>query len=88
MANATLSPEVTDILSRAVITDNLLVLPPGQLERKLEHRCLVYLAKEQDEILPDNGLIALLCDGVRLAREYSASMNGQNTELTHPEPKP
>lgn len=35
MANATLSPEVTDILSRAVITDNLLVLPPGQLERKL-----------------------------------------------------
>lgn len=35
MANATLSPEVTDILSRAVITDNLLVLPAGQLERKL-----------------------------------------------------
>ncbi len=35
MANATLCPTVTDILSRATITENLLVLPAGQLERKL-----------------------------------------------------
>ena len=35
MANATLCPTVTDIFSRATITENLLVLPAGQLERKL-----------------------------------------------------
>ncbi len=35
MANATLCSTVTDILSRATITENLLVLPTGQLERKL-----------------------------------------------------
>ncbi len=35
MANAQLCDEVTDILSRATITENLLVLPEGQLERKL-----------------------------------------------------
>jgi hypothetical protein len=45
-----------------------------------ERRCLVYLAEEQDKLSPDNGLIALLCDGVRLAREYSAAMqSGQNS---------
>ena len=35
MANATLSPEVTDILSRSTITETLLILPEGQLDRKL-----------------------------------------------------
>jgi predicted RNA methylase len=35
MANATLSPEVTDVLKRSTITGNVLVLPPGQLDRKL-----------------------------------------------------
>lgn len=35
MANATLSPEVTDLLSRANITEKLSVLPAGQLDRKL-----------------------------------------------------
>jgi hypothetical protein len=35
MANTKLCPEVTDILSRSTITENLLVLPPGQLDRKL-----------------------------------------------------
>lgn len=35
MANAQLCETVTDILNRSVITENLLVLPEGQLERKL-----------------------------------------------------
>jgi len=39
-----------------------------------EHRCLVYLDHEQRKIAPDNGLIALLCDAVRLVREYNDSM--------------
>jgi hypothetical protein len=49
-----------------------------------EHRCLVYLAEEQDKLSPDNGLIALLSDGVRLAREYSAAMQSQQNTLTAP----
>jgi hypothetical protein len=50
-----------------------------------EHRCMVYLAEEQDKLSPDNGLIALLCDGVRLAREYSSAMqSGQKIELWQP----
>ena len=39
-----------------------------------EHRCRVYLDHEQKKVAPDNGLIALLCDAVRLAREYNDSM--------------
>lgn len=39
---------------------------------EFEHRCRVYLMREQEKIAPDNGLIAVLCDGVRLAREYTA----------------
>lgn len=35
MANATLTPEVTDVLKRSTITGNVLVLPPGQLDRSL-----------------------------------------------------
>lgn len=35
MAHAKLTPEVTDILNRSNITGNVLILPPGQLKRKL-----------------------------------------------------
>ncbi len=35
MAHATLTPEVETVLRASTITDNLLVLPAGQLERKL-----------------------------------------------------
>ena len=35
MSNVKLDPEVTEILSRATITETLLVLPAGQLERNL-----------------------------------------------------
>ncbi len=34
-----------------------------------ERRCRVYLREEQAKPSPDNALVALLCDGVRLARE-------------------
>lgn len=36
-----------------------------------EQRCRVYLSQEQEKVAPDNGLIAILCDSVRLAREYA-----------------
>src|SRR5713101_6180598 len=35
MANAVLSIEVRDVLSRSVVNGNVLVLPEGQLDRKL-----------------------------------------------------
>lgn len=38
---------------------------------ELEHRCLVTMMREQEKPLPDNGLIAVLCNAVRLAREQS-----------------
>lgn len=39
-----------------------------------ERRCLIYLNWEQRKIAPDNGLVALLCDAVRLVREYNDMM--------------
>ena len=35
MANVKLSPEVAEVIGRSTITGNILVLPPGQLERPL-----------------------------------------------------
>jgi len=35
-----------------------------------ERRCLVFLAEEQRKPSPDNALVALLCDSVRMGREY------------------
>jgi len=60
-----------------------LVLPAvaGRMQcsnAEFERRCLISIADEQDKLMPDNSLVALLCDGVRMAREYSAAMNGQN----------
>lgn len=40
----------------------------------LERACLVLLAEEQRTISPNNALIAVLCDTVRLGREYSDAM--------------
>jgi hypothetical protein len=39
-----------------------------------EHRCLVLIENEQQKPLPDNALISVLCNAVRLARELSASI--------------
>ena len=44
----------------------------GRLDRTIadfERACLVHLAEEQARPNPDNALIAVLCDAVRLARE-------------------
>jgi hypothetical protein len=38
--------------------------------REFKRRCAVHIAEEQSRILSHNALIALLCDAVRLAREY------------------
>ena len=49
----------------------------GRMEcsnEELEHRCLIYIGLEQEKIMPDNALIAVLCDAVRCAREYSREM--------------
>lgn len=57
---------------------DLLPQVAGRMEcsnQEFERRCRLYLAQEQEKPLPDNGLISVLCDGVRLAREYSKAMN-------------
>lgn len=36
-----------------------------------DQRCHVFIEEEQNKIAPDNALIALLCDAVRLGREYN-----------------
>ncbi len=45
----------------------------GTLDKSIaehERGCLVLIGNEQEKIAPDNHLIAVLCDAVRLAREY------------------
>lgn len=50
----------------------------GRMEcsnKEFEEHCRFYIGVEQEKISPDNGLIAVLCDGARIAREYSEAMN-------------
>ncbi len=42
----------------------------------------VYIQNEQMQPSPDNTLISLLCDGVRLARESEIYLRRIRTELT------
>lgn len=61
------------------MSDMTLPAVAGRMEcsnAEFERRCLVMIMHEQERASPDNALIALLCDGVRLAREYSAAMSG------------
>lgn len=37
---------------------------------ELERRCLICIQREQEKPLPDNDLIAVLCNAVRLGREH------------------
>ena len=39
--------------------------------------CKVAIMYEQDKINPDNAVIAVLCDSVRLAREYADYVQGK-----------
>jgi hypothetical protein len=45
-----------------------------------ERRCLVHLEEEQRMPFPDNALIAVLCDAVRLSREYVDYAQAQGDE--------
>ena len=42
---------------------------------EFERRCRFMLKLEQEKIAPDTAVIAVLCDAVRLAREYTDTMN-------------
>lgn len=58
---------------------NDLPLVAGGLEGNLatfERRCLLQLKEEQEKILPNNALIAVLCDAVRVKREYCQYVTG------------
>lgn len=42
-----------------------------------DRACRVLIGNEQRKLRPDNHLVAVLCDSVRLGREYVASSNGK-----------
>lgn len=48
----------------------------GSIEQ-LEFRARFYIGKELEKLDPDNALIAVLSDTVRLGREFSDTMNGR-----------
>lgn len=48
----------------------------------LERRFLIALKDEQEKPSPDNSLIALFCDGVRLGREYCNAMKTPIARVT------
>ena len=57
---------------------------------EFERRCRLYLEVEQSKLSPDNCLIALLCDAVRLSREYGEHYRNALSALTtgpHYEPR-
>lgn len=41
---------------------------------EFERRCLTAIYREQEKLMPDNAVIAVLCDAVRCVREYSDNM--------------
>lgn len=47
---------------------------------EFENRCLVAMYEEQIKPLPNNALIALYCEAVRLAREYVDAMKAPVSE--------
>jgi len=49
----------------------------GSIEQ-LEFRAKFYIGKELKKLEPDNALIAVLSDTVRLSREFSDTMNGKH----------
>lgn len=65
------------------MTDPHLPAVAGRMEctnAEFERRCLVHLAEEQEKLLPDTALIALLCDAVRCVREYTETMQIQGDQ--------
>jgi len=64
---------------------NIYELPKveGGLDRSiedLERACLVLIGDEQEKINPDNALIAVLCDSVRMGREYCGYLQRGGTK--------
>jgi hypothetical protein len=47
---------------------------------EFEHRCCVAIEREMENTNPDNGLIGLLCEAVRLSREMCRLAEGERDE--------
>ena len=43
----------------------------------LERACLILIGEEQQKLNPNNSLISVLCDSVRLGREYCNHVEGK-----------
>lgn len=66
------------------MSDELPIVEGRRLDGTLEEfvrSCRVLLAEEQRRVAPNNALVSLLCDGVRLAREYDETMTRKRSEL-------
>ncbi len=72
--NATAKPEAKPDCAPADCSASTLPAVAGRIlgctVNEFEHRCRAYLMREQEKPNPDNGLIAILCDAVRLGREH------------------
>lgn len=56
--------------------------------RELARRCEILLAEEQEKPLPDNTLVACLCDCVRMTREFERWPPGAPLIQAEPAPSP
>lgn len=70
--------EVTEAWNRrATVPEGKATVGGEWMEQTIQthmHRAEHYIAIEQAKILPDNALVAVLCDSVRLCREYVKAM--------------
>ncbi len=58
------------------------VMVAGRMGRSIaehERACLVLIEEEQSKIAPNNALISVLCDSVRMGREWVDSLRGGST---------
>lgn len=51
----------------------------------LEHRARMALYFEQQRPAPDNALISILCDCIRMGREYAAAMQVERIHTAQPD---
>lgn len=63
-------PELPQVAGRRIATSN----------ERFERSALVCLMHEQDEMFPDNALISVLCESVRLVRQYTDHAGARETK--------
>jgi hypothetical protein len=75
--NDGLVPSMDEEFKWPVVADEFMVGTIADHERA----CLVFLNQEQSKINPDNHLIAVLCESVRMGRGYCAFVKADKSEM-------